>query len=192
VPEGEEKVVQKSKDNTVKYLLAAIGVLLFVLVMLFMVKQISQSTMRNQLQEGVKADVQKDQPMSGEATATGPAGLPINITGKNDLTVSTVDKKMCVMRFAVVPTRDDIAPVIADNVHRIMNRVLQLLISKNSENLVNEFSSGQLNVEITKSLNELLRSDFEALGGIMDKMPWGNKTPREIKRIDIIKFMVVE
>lgn len=192
MPEGEEKVVPKGKDNTVKYLLAAIGVLLFVLVMLFMAKQISQSTTRNQLQEGVHADAQKDQPMSGEVKATGPSGLPINITGKNDLTVSTVDKKMCVMRFAVVPTRDDIAPVIGGNVHRIMNRVLQLLISKNSANLVKEFSSGQLNVEITESLNGLLKSEFESLGGMMDRMPWGNKTPREIERIDIIKFMVVE
>jgi len=191
VPEGEVKEpVKKGGDNTVKYLLGAIGVLLFVLVMLFVIKQVSQSTYRNQIQEGGQATQLQD--MTDEAEAVEAGAPPIDIMGKTDLTVGTKDGKMCVMKFVVIVSRADIAPVVSGNITRIINEMLRLVISKQGDVLVEEFSSGAFNKEIVDVLNTLLEGDFAAMKGFMDKVPGlGDKTERKVIRVDIVKFQVV-
>lgn len=194
MPEGEVKEQpKKGGDNTVKYLLGAIGVLMFVLVMLFVVKQVSQSTYRNQIQEGNQSQGKDAQDMTGEVEAVEAGAPPIDIMGKSDLTVSTKDGKMCVMRFVVVVSRADIVPIVTGNLTRIINEVLRVIISKQGDALVDEFRSGAFNTEMVDVLNGLLKGDFAAQAGFMDKVPGlGDKTERKVIRVDIIKFQVVD
>ncbi|MDP7423507.1 MAG: hypothetical protein QGH40_16670 [bacterium] len=193
MPEGEEKEVKKTGgNNTIKYLLGAIGVLLFILVMLFVVKQISQSTYQNQIQEGAKSDEKNSQEMSEEAKPAEAGAPPQDITGKTDLTVSTKDDMMCVMRFSVVVSRADILPIVLTNITRIMNEVLRLISSMEGEVLKEGFRDGTFNEEMVRVLNKLLKGEFQAQKGFMDKLPViGNPTERKIIRIDITKFQVV-